>query len=210
MAKTIYEKIESKALKDAQEIIRLGKEKAKQIEEKIISEAKANIENSLQKVRMRGEELIKTKTTELEQTAKQRSLSRKKELITTAFKNALEELKTLDDTRFAELVRKLIVLENLKGDEVIRVNPRDYDRFLRLFSESKKDKDGFVLLDKLNRELGEDKFRLRLSKEPAEIAGGFLVIGKAFDVDLSFETILNTLQEKHEAEIAELLFAKGE
>ncbi|HHX79708.1 MAG TPA: hypothetical protein GX692_01390 [Acholeplasmataceae bacterium] len=209
MAKTIYEKIESKALKDAQEIIRLGKEKAKQIEEKIISEAKANIEKNLQKVRSRGEELIKTKTTELEQNAKQRSLSRKKELIKTVFANALEKLKILDDKKYAELVKKLIVLENLKGDEVIKVNTGDYNRFLRLFSESKEDEKGNTLLDKLNRDLGRE-FSLTLSKEPAEITGGFLVIGKAFDVDLSFETILNTLQEKHEAEIAELLFAKGE
>ncbi|HEY8395668.1 MAG TPA: V-type ATP synthase subunit E [Bacilli bacterium] len=210
MRKTIYEKIEIKASKDAEEIIRAGQEKAKQIEERIISEAKDTIEKNLNKVRKRGEEFIKTKTTELEQKAKQKTLALKKELIKAVVSEAAERLNSLSDERLVELVKKLVLSENLKGDETILVNSRDYERYLRLFSENRKDEDGLVILEKLNRELGKEKFRLRLAKESANISGGFIVVGKTFDVDLSFETILNSLQEKHETEIAQILFARGE
>ena len=47
MAKTIYEKIENKALKDAEEIIKIGRERARQVEERIISQAKATIRKKL-------------------------------------------------------------------------------------------------------------------------------------------------------------------
>ncbi len=207
MAKTIYEKIEKKALKDAKEIKRLGEAKAKQIEERIISSANEAIENNLNKVRAKGEELLKTKTTELEQNARQRSLLRKKQLIQSVFSRSLETLNQLDDENLSKLVKKLILIENLKGDETLHVNQRDYSRYLKLFSSNRDAPE--PLLDKLNRDLG-NKYHLRLAKEPANISGGFIVVGQVFDVDLSFETILKTIQEKHETEIAELLFARGE
>ncbi|MDD3999597.1 MAG: V-type ATP synthase subunit E family protein [Bacilli bacterium] len=208
MAKSIYEKIEKKAVNDAQEIIRLGQEKAKQIEENLLSSTKLTIENNLDKVRAKGEELLKTKTTELEQNVRQKTLLKKKELIKNTFANMLERLNQLDDAKLSKLVKKLLLIVNLKGDEILYVNQRDYQRYLQLFSSKQENSDN-VSLDKLNKELGK-KYNLQLGKDAVDIAGGLIVVGQTFDVDLSFETILKSLQEKHETEIAELLFERGE
>ncbi|HHZ11318.1 MAG TPA: hypothetical protein GYA05_01250 [Acholeplasmataceae bacterium] len=208
MAKTIYEKIADKALKDAEEIIRLGREKAQKIEEEIISEAEATIRKNLERARLQGEEYVKTKTTELEQKAKQEILQAKKDLISSVFLSALDELNALSDEKLGELVKKLILSEKLKGNELILVNARDRERYIRLFSEGRKDGEA-IILDKLNRSLGKD-FNLRLGSEPAKISGGFLIVGDTFDVDMSFETLLRGLEEKHETAIAEILFARGE
>jgi vacuolar-type H+-ATPase subunit E/Vma4 len=208
VAKTIYEKIENKALKDAEEIIKIGRERARHVEERIISQAKATIEKNLEKVREKGREYLKTKTTELEQQAWQQVLSAKKELINSVFQTALERLNALNDDVLGGLVRKLILSESLKGDETILVNSRDYERYLRLFSDGKTEGED-VVLSKLNSVLGPD-FRLRLGKKPANISGGFLVFGETFDIDMSFETLLRGLQEEHETEIARILFSRGE
>jgi V/A-type H+-transporting ATPase subunit E len=102
----------------------------------------------------------------------------------------------------------LILSEKINGDEIIQVNSQDYELYLRNFSS--KAKGDLVVMDKLNQELGSSHYNLKLSSTPANINGGFIIIGEAFDIDFSFETILSSLQEKYETEVAEKMFVEGE
>mgnify|MGYP003794074099 CR=1 FL=1 len=209
VAKTsIYEKIEKKGQSDAQEITRLGKLKAKQLEETILGQAQDLINKNLSKTRERSREFLKTKITEIEQNAKQKSLLYKKELIKNVFTKALDKLKTISDDELQKLVKNLILSEKINGDEIIQVNSQDYELYLRNFSS--KAKGDLVVMDKLNQELGSSHYNLKLSSTPANINGGFIIIGEAFDIDFSFETILSSLQEKYETEVAEKMFVEGE
>jgi hypothetical protein len=73
---SIYEKIEEKGRLDADEINRLGIIKAQTLEDNILASTKQEIDKMLKDATNKSNDLIKTKTTQLEQQFKQRSLSR--------------------------------------------------------------------------------------------------------------------------------------
>ena len=196
---SIYEKIEKQGALEAKEIYQNGVNKALEYEEKVLTETKQEIDKVLKKHLERNADRVKTKVTEIEQKAKQRSLSKKKALIVDAFNIALQKLKALDDKTFSEFVINLIKKDSLSSEDLIMVNKHDYSRYIKLFSTGKM-ANGQYILDKLNN--------LKLANEHAQIEGGFIVIGKKFDINHSFETILNSLQEQDEATIAKMLFAE--
>ena len=177
VAKPRFMKRLKKGQSDAQEITRLGKLKAKQLEETILGQAQDLINKNLSKTRERSREFLKTKITEIEQNAKQKSLLYKKELIKNVFTKALDKLKTISDDELQKLVKNLILSEKINGDEIIQVNSQDYELYLRNFSS--KAKGDLVVMDKLNQELGSSHYNLKLSSTPANINGGFIIIGEA-------------------------------
>ncbi|MCK9471142.1 MAG: V-type ATP synthase subunit E family protein [Bacilli bacterium] len=201
--KSIYDKIIDKGSLDASEILKLGKEKIEIMKDNIISEAKKEANKLIQHNSKQNQGKIKTKTTNLERLTKKEILFKKKELIDKIIDQALIKLKSLNDKQFIELVKKYILAETLTGNEVIKVNKADYGKYLSLFS-SDKPKD-LVVLDKLNKELGAN-YNLKLSNSSVNIDGGFIVVSENFDIDLSFNSILNIIKEKQETQIANILY----
>ena len=201
--KSIYDKIIDKGSLDASEILKLGKEKIEIMKDNIISEAKKEANKLIEHNSKQNQEKIKTKTTNLERLTKKEILFKKKELIDKIIDQALIKLKSLNDKQFIELVKKYILAETLTGNEVIKVNKADYGKYLSLFS-SDKPKD-LVVLDKLNKELGAN-YNLKLSNSSVNIDGGFIVVSENFDIDLSFNSILNIIKEKQETQIANILY----
>jgi vacuolar-type H+-ATPase subunit E/Vma4 len=62
---SIYEKIENKGATDAKEIYRIGQEKAKEIEESNLGDARREVEVILNKAQKRSDDVIKTKLTQI-------------------------------------------------------------------------------------------------------------------------------------------------
>lgn len=206
---SVYEKIELKGSLDAKEILRLGEEQAKAIEENILTSATQDIQNILLAKAAKNQEIVRTKKTELIQKTKQECLHKKQELISKVFDEVKEKMKAMSDEELFNLVVNMIKKENLTGAEVIKVSMSDYSRYLKLFS-SKKDAGAITVLDKLNESLNNKKYNLQLSKETLNIDGGFVIIGESFDIDNSFQAIVNQFKEKYEADVAKILFIGGE
>lgn len=200
---TIYEKIVNKGSLDAQVIANAGKEAAEKIETEILSEAKAEAEKILNSSKIANNNLVESKRTELERLEKQQTLFKKKELIAQVFIDAKAQLTKIADDKLFGLICNYIKNENIAGDEYIQVSKEDYSKYLALLSTAKPAEE--VLADKLNNALG-DKYQLKLSNKPANIDSGFVIVGKNFDIDFSFNSILNIVKEKEETKIASILF----
>ena len=206
---SVYEKIELKGSLDANEIIRLGEEQAKTIEENLLTSATQEIQKILLDKEAKNQEKIRTKTTEFRQDAQQNYLRTKQELISNVFLKIKERMKIMSDENLYKLVVSMIKNEIMVGNEIIKVSPNDYSRYLKLFSSAKSAEE-YILLDKLNVSLQDKKYSLKLAKESIDIDGGFVIVGKNYDIDNSFEAIVNQLKEKYETEVAKILFTGGE
>jgi V/A-type H+-transporting ATPase subunit E len=200
---SIYEKIENKGALDAKKITEAGQTQAEKQMQDAILEANREIENLKEKHLKQNNEKIKTKSTQIEQLAKQRTLFEKKKLIEEVFTRSLEKLQTMNDAQLEKLLKGLLANDALDGNEFISVSKDDKNKYLKLFS-SKKDND----LDLLNKSLGP-KYNLKLAEVSADINGGFIVIGKDYDINHSYQAILDEIKETNEAEIAKALFSKG-
>ncbi|MGD9605512.1 MAG: V-type ATP synthase subunit E [Bacilli bacterium] len=202
---SIYKKIEEKGSLDAANIIKSGEMKAQVLHDDILAIASKEVAQLLEKATKRGQDLVKMKLTEQEQAAKQRTLAKKKALIDEVFDRVLESLLALKDEALTNLVISFINQETIVGDEIIYVSKNDFERFQNLFA-SNKTKADLCLLDKLNNKLNNPKAHLQLSTKPVNIKGGLILSGKAFDIDLSFETKIKSFKETYETKIAEILF----
>ena len=205
---SIYEKIENKGALDAKAIREAGEEKAQKQMQEAIDTAKLDIENLNSNNLNRNNEKIKTKITQFEQLAKQRTLHAKKDLIDEVFLRSLSQLQKLDGADLSKFVIGLLKKDTLSGDEVIKVNKDDFKKYLKVFSTGKKIGADYEL-DLLNKHLHKG-CELVLSSESVLINGGFMVIGKTFDINHSFAAILESINEKYETEIAIALFGKGD
>ena len=201
--KSIYDKIIDRGSLDASEILNLGKGRIEAINESIIGEAEAEAKRILENSSNINQENIKAKTTNFERLAKREILFKKKELIDEVFMVAANKLKELNDTELFGLIKKYILEQSIAKDEYIKVSKSDYGKYLSLLSSEKPG--DLVNLDKLNKALG-DGYQLKLSNVPANIEGGFVIISENFDINLSFNSILNLIKEKNETEIANILF----
>lgn len=202
---SIYQKIEEKGSLDAANILKTGDTKAQTLHDEILAVATKEIAIMLEKAKQKGRDLVKMKITEQEQATKQRTLAMKKSLIDEVFDHILKSLTTLKDEALGKLVISFINQENIVGDEIIFVSQNDYEHYLTMFA-STPTKSSLVLLDKLNQKLNNPKAKLQLSSQSVNIQGGLILSGKAFDIDLSFETKIKMLKETYETKIAEILF----
>lgn len=198
---SIYEKIEESGRLEAEKILTEGTKKAQELHDSIISEMMIRIDELKKNAKIKNDDAFKSQITSSEQTAKQTLLAHKKNLIHSLFLDVLNKLLSFDDDNLKNYVVNKIKHASIEGNEIIRVNEKDYKRYSKVFSL--KDSS----LTKLNEILGEN-YNLKLSNESVDISGGFIIEGKNFDIDYSFESCLKELEEEMEQELAVVLFEK--
>lgn len=206
---SIYERIIEKGHQDAQKILSSGEAQASGLINTLVKETEKAILSDSEKFKDKQNNRLKSKITEFEQLAKSATLAKKQQLLTEVVDKALVELNQIPDDSWKRLVAHLLEADQLTGTETIVASPNDHTRFLRLFASGKKS-DKPVLLDHLNLLFAPKPFQLTLSNRLAPIAGGFFVVGNAFDIDHSYETLLLSIKDKHEAILAECLFEAGD
>jgi vacuolar-type H+-ATPase subunit E/Vma4 len=202
---TIYEKIENKGILDAEQIISNGLAKADSVQVAAIEAATVQLQATFAKTTEKNEHQLKTKTTEFEQSAKQEILTSKKALIEEVLNLALIKMKQLSDVQWKTLVIQTLSGDELNGNETIVASSADQKRFLAHFATDQTAKYP-VKLDLLNKALSGKDFSLTLSKKVSPVDGGFFVDGADFDIDHSYVTILSTLRDRYESELASILF----
>lgn len=202
---SIYSRIEEKGKKEAQEILEAGAIKASELEASILEGFEKEYKKIIDETARVNADYLKTKVTQVEQLAKQKALQEKRLIIEKVKEKVHEQLLKINDQELFDLVVKTISLDSINGDEVIKVSTKDYQRYLKLFSTESEG--SIIVTDILNQKLGS-KYHLTLSKEPADIEGGFILVGKVYDVDHSYKVLLENLMEANESEIAKMLFEK--
>ena len=199
---SIYEKIKQKGEMDAKKIVEEGIKKAELASLRQIEEAKKEIALLQDKLDKRYAEIIKTETTHVEQQAKQNSLAKRKALIDQIFQLAHEKLMQLSDEELFKLVVSVLKKDDLNGDEEIRVSKKQIEHYKSVFQSSASSN----TLDLLNEALKGKKWQLTLSNTPAVIDGGFIVVGKTFDIDHSYRALLAEIKNQEEIALAQMLF----
>lgn len=195
---SVYDKIIALGKEDAENIIKEGQDKANSITEQIINLTNEKIEQMISDAKSKNEDKIKTKLAALEQNKKQVILANQKRIIKETFNKVLEQLCKMNDNELESFVKSYLEKSGLKEDIVIKVSKKEYDKYIKLFSSNNSN-----VLDKLSKEYG---YNVNLSNESANISGGFIIEGSYFDIDNSYEVILEDLSNSLETKVAEMLF----
>lgn len=185
------ERIRDQILSDAENEGRLIEEIAKKRGEEIVSAAMERAE----KERKETEREVKEKTQSVyekkEASARLESakilLSEKRKVIDGIYAIAKERLVTMEKEETIALASKLLTRYAEDGDEIVFATNYKYVAEVALLP----------IVEKKN---------LKISKDRVKIDGGFLLLGKKADKDLSYGALLNADREAHQAELAREIF----
>lgn len=117
-------------------------------------------------------------------------LAEKRRVIDTVYAQALEKLKKLPQSDAVRLAEVLLSAYAEEGDELVFATNFQYKAQVLKLS---------VITEK----------HLRNSGKTADIDGGFVLLGKKSDKDLSYGALLALDREEYQSEIAAKLFAGG-
>jgi len=191
--------LEKKNLTDY--IVSKGKEEAKQIKAEADKAALKVERDILNKAEEEAKRIIlsasteadyKVSTLEMTQEIERRKalLRAKSEVINEVFQQAYQKIKNLPDKEFLSLIISLIKKEKYSGKEEIMVNKDEFNKYE-------------ALIPKINQEL---KTEFKLSKKPALIDSGFLMVGKYYDLNFDFMELINEVRREYESKLSEELF----
>lgn len=202
---SIYDKIVERGENEAKAIIEQAREEARILEGSIIDEMQKKVDSLLLNNSKKNEDTLKSLKTSLEQSTKQSILTHKKHLIHEVFNKVITNLINMDEESYTRFILNQIKESSICGNEVIYVNKHDQQRMINLFSDNQLIDNAYPL-NKLNSLLGNN-YHLLLSADTVNILGGFIIQGDNYDVNNSFEEIINELEESMEKDIASVLFS---
>jgi V/A-type H+-transporting ATPase subunit E len=188
--------IEGEAQVEAERILHQARSEAR----RIVQEAQKNAQlESRQWIDQRiaaGQKEAAQKISQARLESRKRVLSAQKAVLDQVFDQALQRLGNLDDDHYREWLKKQIVNASETGAETIKFNPQDKDRL----------SNGW--LGEVNELLQQKGLagKLRLEFEDTGFSGGFILQHPQYEVVVSFNEILNSLKEKMQSQIAQLLY----
>lgn len=192
MSTSVYDKIIEKAKLDASKIIADGTEKVKELDLLTKEEVEKEKSAALKDASLKDEERVLVYKASLEQSFNQQRLAHQKELLQKVIDQTKQELMNLSDNELIVFVKNHIRKANIEK-AIIKVNEKDYDRYVKLFSSNNNQ-----MLDTLGD--------VSLAKDSVDISGGFIIENEYFDIDNSFEVILDEIKDKYESALAKMLF----
>ncbi len=200
---SIYDKIINKGRAESDSIRQDAERESKAIEHTIVAEAEREAALLLAK----ADENVATSIAQAEalsELEKRQSVAAlKNKSIDEIFNAVLDHFKSLKGSDLLSFVVKQIQDEKIKGDEIMRVNARDYERYRLALSS--QDLAHNVVLDRLNKALGKD-YHLVLEDVSSNEEEGFLLLGDTYDLNFSVKPILDRLRKRKEKELFASLF----
>ncbi len=189
-ANTVIRKIEEKANAACAEILKNGEARAAEMRQTILAAAEARAEDIEKSAKAQADLLLRAAAQQAALDNKIDILNHKHKLLSEVREAAKHALSALpDETRMAFLEK--YIRENI-GEGTVTLQFSEQDA--KLFVAYKKD-------------LGKN---VKIGNIETEIDGGVLVCTESYDVDLSYDALLDSVFEQHEKEIADCLFAKKE
>jgi V/A-type H+-transporting ATPase subunit E len=125
-------------------------------------------------------------------------LSSQDDLFEEAFTEALNDFEDLPEDRYRVWLKR-VIMENVSGGKE-KVIAAPYDR--RLLDEG--------LLEEINVEIEErgGKGSLSLARESAEFSRGVILKSRNFVNNLSLETLMREVRDRHEEDVLKMLFGE--
>lgn len=198
-------KLEEKIIQKGQSIIESinlsAKHESEALKHRLIEEAKADLEVQLHKAQQKAKAQVEQAKQEGIRSLRDEVAISKQQLIESIFTALKEELKHLNKEDYFNYVVRSIQNQAIDKTEEIQVNKKEYALYQSILSTKKGD---LVEADLLNQKLGKD-YQLKLSNTPAQIESGFMLVGKLYDLNFSFENLLESLTKKYEKTIYEAL-----
>ncbi len=201
MDKTLKDLIIEKGKVEEASILNAAKNEAKELYQQLINEAENKINKQKKKAFDELDQKLNLRILDSNRSLKEESSKVKQDLISELFNNLKDYLNNLKDNELFSYVLNKIKSVKIDGDEVIAVSNNDYNKYLKILSTKKGN---LVDCDLLNEKLG-NKSSIKLTKEPTNINNGFILMGKIFDYNFSFDEIIEALSKKYEKKIYEEL-----
>lgn len=198
-------KLEEKIIQKGQSIIDAinlsAKEESEALKNRLIEEAKADLEVQLHKAQQKAKAQVEQAKQEGMRALRDEVAISKQQLIESIFVELKEELKHLNKEDYFNYVVRSIQNQAIDKTEEIQVSKKEYAMYQSILTTKKGD---LVEADLLNQKLGKD-YQLKLSNKPAQIESGFMLVGKLYDLNFSLENLLESLTKKYEKTIYEAL-----
>lgn len=198
-------KLEEKIIQKGQSIIESinlsAKHESEALKHRLIEEAKADLEVQFHKAQQKAKARVEQAKQEGMRALRDEVAISKQQLIESIFTALKEELKHLNKEDYFNYVVRSIQNQAIDKTEEIQVNKKEYAMYQSILTTKKGD---LVEADLLNQKLGKD-YQLKLSNTPAQIESGFMLVGKLYDLNFSFENLLESLTKKYEKTIYEAL-----
>jgi len=189
-ANTVIQKIAEKAAAQCAQIEQDGKARAEAIQQEISAETDKRIADLQAQTEVRRELLLRAAAQQASSDNKIALLNHKHELLQQARAKAKAQMQNLSDNERRALLEKWIAANIGDGETELRFSARD----AQLFVASKKDFGKNVTLGSIEK----------------DIDGGLILSTAQYDIDLSFDAILDMIFEEHESRFAESLFQTNE
>ena len=184
----ILEHISREARDEADRIIAEAREDS----ERLLSSGKAEADSMAQAIARQSETDVAAAVKRIQSTSQLKEkriiLQAKQEQIEGVFKNALSDLKALDDQAYFDVIRKMIARYATKEEGTIRFSAKDLSRLPEDLAKTAKEN------------------HLEISKEAADIAGGFILTYGDIEENCSFEVLIETSREALQDMVGQLLF----
>ena len=211
-AEALLEKIRKNAEEEAAALAKQGEEKAEAAAGKIRADAEAEAAAILENARQRAEELEKRERLMAGLQIRKNTLAARRAVMDEAFSMAGEQLADLPKERWEALITRLLLEAAETGAEIMEIPAADREKYewtpegnLPIIGE----KSFFKRLNAALKESGREG-KLTLADAPANVIGGFRLMGPVYDVDASFDALLSQAREDWEQEIYRILYPKDE
>lgn len=203
---SIYEKIAKKGQLESEAIRRQAEQEANALEHEIIATAESEAAMTISHAEDAKHNAIAQKLALCELEKRQSVSALKNKVIDDLFLDVQNHFKNLEGESLLSFVVEQIKNETVTGNEVMRVNKHDYDKYRRALSTKKSGKS--VDLDILNAALGKGH-SLTLDEVSSNEEDGFILVGDVYDLSFSVKPILDKIRLKQEKELFESLFKES-
>lgn len=200
-AVTVIDKIQEKAAAEAAAIRKDAEEKALAVGEAILSEARAKAKNVKRSAEEQAERLVAAGKQQSNLEARISHLNEKRRLLTGLRRETAEQMRGFDENKTAELLTKLVLEIPIEGEVFVGVSAKD--------SILIREKGLLASWKRAATERYGRTAEYKLSEEPLSVSGGLVLYGTKYDVDLTYDTLIDAIFEAHEKEIADCLFKSG-